>query len=179
MTLINNEIDRLFVSVLSTPDGQVCENPVTGGRFVKGEGGEDSITYQKENARKVLIAREWFAFYGPRCAPPLPVTPEEWEEMRHDFGLKIIIGFYARSLSFRDWRVHDHPSFDDFARGLMVFIDLRARAGQQPLVAKMYSPRPLVGMTPGAYWAPPDECKKIAAEHQRAGSRSLPAKNAA
>jgi hypothetical protein len=70
-------------------------------------------------------------------------------------GLQTPIGFYARSLSFRDWRVHNHPSFQDFARGLMVFPDIRMRAGQDPLVAKRYPPRALIGMHDGAFWEPP------------------------
>jgi hypothetical protein len=100
-----------------------ARNPVTGGWFLKGETGEDSISYQKRAAERALLAQEWFAVYGPRSAPLLPLLPWDWDRMRYDCtgGPETLVGFYARSLSFRDWRVHDHPSFEDFARGLMVF----------------------------------------------------------
>ena len=45
MTLIKDKIDELFQDVLSQPNG-VCENPVTGGSFMKGVRGKDSIPYQ-------------------------------------------------------------------------------------------------------------------------------------
>jgi hypothetical protein len=180
MSLIKDKVDALFRRVLLQPNGQ-CENPVTGGRFMKGESGEDSIAYQKHAAEKALLAQEWFALHGPRYAPPLPVTAWGWEEMRRDFGVKTLIGFYARSLSIRNWEVHIHPSFEDFARGLMAIDtglwDLQHRVG--PDVLKRCPPRALTGMTPGAYWAPPKECEEFTAEYQHARRLSLRAKQAA
>ena len=156
MTLIKDKIDELFQDVLSQPNG-LCENPVTGGSFMKGESGKDSIPYQKRAAERALLAQDWFAVHGPRNAPPLPLIAWEWDEMRYGCtgGLETLIGFYARSLSFRDWMVHSHPSFKDFARGLMVFPDIRMRAGQDPLVLRRYPSRPLTGMADGAFWEPP------------------------
>lgn len=169
MTLIKDKVEALFKDVLSQPDGRVCENPVTAGQFLKGETGEDSIAYQKHDAEKALLAQERFALSGPRGAPPLPVTPFGWEEMRRDFGLNSLIGFFARSLAIRGWDVNSHPSFEDFARGLLAIDtglwDLQNRVG--PDVLKRYPPRPLVGMTPGTYWAPPKEGKEFWAEHER------------
>ena len=169
MRLIKDKVEAIFQDVLSQPDGQVCENPVTGGRFLKGETGEDSIAYQKRTAEKALLAQEWFAVHGPRNAPPLPVKAQDWEEMRHEFGLNTLIGFYARSLAIRNWDVHNHPSFEDFARGLMAidtgFWALQQRVG--PAVLKRYPPRALAGMTPGTFWAPPKECEEFWAEHER------------
>jgi hypothetical protein len=156
MTLIKNKVDALFHKVLLQPDGQ-CENPVTGGRFMKGETGEDSIAYQKHTAEEALLAQEWFAVYGPPNAPLLPLLPGDWDRMRYGgtVGLDVLIGFYARSLNFQGWKVHNHPTFEDFARGLMTFPDIRSRAGQDPLVAERYPPRVLVGMHNGAFWEPP------------------------
>jgi hypothetical protein len=155
VTLIKDKLDALFQHVLLQPNGQ-CQNPVTGGWFLKGESGEDSIPYQKRAAEKALLAQEWFAVHGPRNAPPLPLIAWEWDKMRYGCtgGLETLVGLYARSLSFRDWRAHDHPSFEDFARGLMVFSDIRTRAGQDPLVVKKYPPLALIGMTNGAFWEP-------------------------
>ena len=156
MTLIRDKIDELFQDVLSRPNG-LCENPVTGGDFMKGESGKDSIPYQKRAAAKALLAQEWFAVNGPRNAPLLPLIPSDWDEMRYGGtgGLSILVGWFARSLSFREWDVHAHPSFEDFARGLMVFSDIRTRAGEDPLVVRRYPSRPLTGMADGAFWEPP------------------------
>jgi len=86
MTLIMDKIDALFRDVLATPAGRLCVNPITYGSFVKGESGEDSIANQKRDAVRALLAQEWFAVYGPRNAPPLPVSAWGWEEMRRDLG---------------------------------------------------------------------------------------------
>lgn len=156
MTLIKNKVDELFAEVLSQADGHVYDNPVTGGRFLKGESGEDSIAYQKHDAEKALLAREWFAVYGPPNAPLLPLLPWDWDSMRYGGtgGLPVLVGFYARSLALLDWKVHEHPSFEDFAQGLMMTPDIRARASEDPLILKPYPPRVLVGMSQGAYWEP-------------------------
>lgn len=174
MTLIKDKVDALFRHVLLQPNGQ-CENPVTGGWFLKGETGEDSIPYQKRAAEKALLAQEWFAVNGPRNAPALPLIPSDWDEMRYGGtgGLPILVGFYARSLSFREWSVHAHPPFRDFARGLMVFSDISARAGEDPLVVRRYPPRAVIGMTNGAFWELPTT------EYRRARRRTLLANKAA
>jgi hypothetical protein len=180
VTLIKAKVDALFRDVLSEANGQVSTNPVTGGRFLKGETGEDSIAHQKRDAERALLAQEWFALHGPTNAPALPVAHTGWEDMRHDHecALKPLIGFYARSLSFRDWQVQNHPSFEDFARGLLAnnngLWDLRQRVG--PAILKRYPPRALAGMAPGGYWAPPNEYAEIVAERTR---RLSPTKQAA
>jgi hypothetical protein len=51
MTLIKDKIDALFLEVRLQPNGG-CDNPITGGRFMKGESGEDSMPYQKARGRE-------------------------------------------------------------------------------------------------------------------------------
>jgi hypothetical protein len=116
-TTIDKQIDKLF-SELPTGYGN-CVNPVTGGSFVRGEPGPDSIAYQKKEARKLLLARERFAAIAPPDAPPLPVSDYDIDDYRNAGGLKGVVGFYARSISMRDYDTQNHPSFDDFACGLM------------------------------------------------------------
>ena len=170
MSLIKDKVDALFREVLLKDDGHVCENPVTGGRFVKGETDEDSIAYQKLEAEKALLAREWFAIYGPPDAAPLPLTQLDWDDMRHSTGLTVLIGFYARSLAFRDWQIRKHPLFDDFASGLLDLPDfgLHASVARTRGLFKRYPRRALIGMTHGAFWAPHDECVAMEKEYQRA-----------
>src|ERR1700674_5261387 len=64
--------------------------------------GEDSIRHQKRAAEKALLAQEWFAVHGPSDAPLLPLIPWDWDRMRYGGtgGLPILVGLYARSISF-------------------------------------------------------------------------------
>ena len=71
-----------------------------------------------------FVPREWFAVNGPRDAPPLPLSYDDVEDYRKARGLTGVVGFYARSLSRqgygrRSYDVRNHPSFHDFACGLM------------------------------------------------------------
>jgi hypothetical protein len=152
---IEREVDRLFAELNAT-DGECCINPVTRGGFVWGI---DPIAEQKDNATIALLAREWFAVNGPSDAPPLPLY--DVDSYRNARGLKGVVGFYARSLSRqgygrRRYDVCSHPSFDDFARGLMALAKERGLWGLEndETLMRRFPPRPLVGMMPSAYWDP-------------------------
>ena len=157
-SLVRKEVDRLF----GEPDAANI-NPITG----MVNWGNEPIGPQKRAAILPLLAREWFAVYGPRDAPPLPLAHEDVEDHRRAGGLAAIVGFFARSWARQDYDVRKHPSFDDFARGLM------ARAMEAGLwgldkdehLKRRFPPRPLAGMTPGAYWAPPKEYEETMASY--------------
>ena len=166
---IEQIVDQLF-SEIKAERGGCCNNPVTGGGFVWGL---DPIAPQKKEAVAALRAREWFAANGPPDAPPLPLSDLEVEEYRGARGLACVVGFFARSLSREGYgrqryELCKHPSFDDFARGLMAIAVARGLKGleQDAQLKKRFPPRPLAGMTPGAYWAPPREY----AEFQKRGA---------
>src|SRR4051812_42864273 len=119
-SLIERKVDRLFAE-MDAKAGECCANPVTGTGFLWGV---DPIAPQKKDAVRALDARERFAADGPPDAPPLPLSYDDVEEHRNAKGLAAIVGFYARSLSRegygrRGYDVRNHPSFEDFARGLM------------------------------------------------------------
>jgi hypothetical protein len=162
-SLVEKKVDRLFGEI-KAKRGEYCDNPVTSGGFIWGI---DPLATQKKEAIVPLLAREWFAVYGPRDAPPLPLADEDVEDYRRARGLAGIVGFFARSWSRQDYDVRKHPSFDDFARGLM------ARAMDSGLwdlekdeqLKRRFPPRPLAGMTPGAYWAPPKEYEETMASY--------------
>ena len=126
-----------------------------GGGFVWGV---DPIAPQKKAAIEALLAREWFAVNGPPDAPPLPLNIDDRDRFRGAGGLTAIVGFYARSLSRQDYDALKHPSFDDFACGLMalaVETGLWSLENDQTLIRR-FPPRTLAGMDPvGAYWDQP------------------------
>jgi hypothetical protein len=106
--------------------------------------------------------------YGPADAPPFPFQ-HEIDSYRGARGLRGVVGFYARSLASQDYDVRKHPSFDDFARGLMA---LAVEYGlwnleKDDTLIKRFPPLPLRGMTPSAYWEPPEEYEQTMASHYR------------
>jgi hypothetical protein len=69
-------VDELFSA---HQHGENCQNPVTGGGYVHGE---DPVEPQKMRARCALLAREWFAEYGPADVQPLPLSDGEREDLK-------------------------------------------------------------------------------------------------
>jgi hypothetical protein len=167
-SLIEREVDRLFDAIVA-PQGQCGNNPVTGGGFVWGL---DPIAEQKKDAVVAILAREWFAVNGPPDAPPLPLSSNDVEDYRLARGLKGIIGFYARSLSIQvygrqRYDVCNHPSFNDFACGLMAINTGGWGIEKDEDLKRRFPPCTLAGMTPNAYWAPPQEYENIMASFRR------------
>ncbi len=114
-TLIGREVERLFSENPGSHGGHY-ENPVTGGRFIYGV---DPIEPQKQEAYRALLARELFAVNGPADAPQLPITYEQREYLKWCTGrpLDYVVAQFAGSLLTQD--VTEHPSFSEFARGLL------------------------------------------------------------
>jgi hypothetical protein len=167
-SLIETEVDRLFAKIAANR-GECCHNPVTAGGFVWGI---DSITTQKKEAIVALLAREWFAVNGPSDAPPLPLHVHDRDRYRDARGLKGVVGFYARSLSRQDYDVRKHPSFDDFARGLMALAVEKGlwNLEKDEALMRRFPPRPLEGMT-SAFWDPPEEYEEALASYTRLRSK--------
>jgi len=156
-SLIKREVEQLFAEI-KAKRGECCVNPITGGGFVMGL---DPIAIQKKEAIVALLAREWFAVNGPSDAPPLPLY--DVDSYRDARGLKGVVGFYARSLSRQRYDVCKHPSFDDFARGLMALAKERGlwNLEKDETLIRRFPPRPLVGMMRSAFWAPPEEYEEL------------------
>jgi hypothetical protein len=169
-TLVEKEVQRLFAE-MGTKRGDLCRNPVTGAEFVWDV---DPVALQKREAALALFVREWFTANGPGDAPQLPLAHDDIENYRNARGLKGIVGFYARSLSRQgygrqSYDVCYHPSFKDFARGLMALAVSRGLWGleEDAQLMRRFPPRKLPGMTPGAYWAPPKEYAETMASYNR------------
>jgi hypothetical protein len=114
-TAIRREVECLFGEI-SAKRGDLCTNPVTGGDFVYGF---DPIRLQKKMAYHALCAREDFARNGPADAPRLPLEYWECERVRWSGRpLDYLTGQYAKCVVAL-YKVKSHPSFDDYARGVL------------------------------------------------------------
>ncbi len=149
-SIINEHVEQLFRDA-SPRSGQLCRNPVAGGEWLVGE---DPIKPQKKRARRALVAREWFYLHGPKDAPPLPLSGFEWYALRYRDPLGHLVVDFARSLEINGWEINNHPSFDDFARGVMASEDSPEFTRKNEALLKRYPPRPLAGIGPGLVWRP-------------------------
>jgi hypothetical protein len=153
---IERLVDELFGSFRH---GENCRNPVTGAGYIHGV---DPIAPQKEVARRGLLAREWFADYGPPDLQPLPLGYNERELLKHG-GLDHILAWYARSLECRNYDVLEHPAFDDYARGVMAsefcpsFIKTEDETGE---LRRRFPPRPLEWLNNAMVWDAPKQKRR-------------------
>jgi hypothetical protein len=155
-TPIGREVERLFAEV-SANRGDLCTNPVTGGDFVYGF---DPIQLQKKMAHHALRAREDFAVNGPADAPQLPLEHWECERVRWSGKpLDYLTGQYARSV-VPLYNVKAHPSFEDYARGVLWEHDNVAGSAipftpeQLAEMKRRFPPRKLEGLNCFS-WLPP------------------------
>jgi hypothetical protein len=99
-----------------------------------------------------LLAREWFVVYGPRDAQPLPLSGGEIEDLKYTDPFSHIVSCFGYSLRAHDWDFNTHPSFEDFARGVMASKDAPDFVKKDKALRKRYKPRPLRGLSPGLCW---------------------------
>jgi hypothetical protein len=142
-------VDRLF-DEQAGQRGEWCECPIIECRYVVGV---DPIEELKEKAVRALIAREWFTQNGPPDAPPLPLNYGDREHLKHG-GFDHIVAWYARSLWTRGYDVEEHPSFYDFACGVMASQETLNFITEDEELRKRFPPRPLPGLGSGLIWKP-------------------------
>ena len=174
LNVANDQIDRLVDDLFAAfRYGENRQNPVTGAGYVHGV---DPIGPQKKAARRVLRVREWFAIDGPADAPPFPVSYDQREALKGRGLLPHIVAWYARSLECREYDVREHPSFADYASGVLWELELPVGGfGDLPNyppdelreLKKRFPPRMLKGMGPGLHWLPPKLHREIMASVRR------------
>jgi hypothetical protein len=105
--------------------------------------------------RKAQLARQHFALHGPHDAPPLPLGYNERESVkRTGLPLAKIVGLYARSWEACRYSLELHPSFHDYACGVMASeFNGHADMATDPEMLRRFPPRKLVGLGPGLYWS--------------------------
>jgi hypothetical protein len=96
-------------------------------------------------------ARSWFAQNGPPGAPPLPLSYEAREALKGG-GLPHLVAWYARSLEALNYDYNGHPSFDDYARGVMSSGNAPYFITEDRALRGRYPPRALRGLGASLCW---------------------------
>ena len=117
------------------------------------------VMENNSGGRPALAARKWFAENGPPDLQPFPLGYGERERLKHG-GADHILAWYARSLEHLnyDWRLH--PSFDDYARGVMASKDCPYFVKDDEELQKRFPPRPLAYLNNAMVWEPPARTRK-------------------
>jgi hypothetical protein len=114
------------------------------------------ISVPKGLKRKAQLARQHFALHGPRDAPLLPLGHNERESIKGKSPLNTMVGLYARSWQGCRYDPDLHPSFDDYACGVMASeYNGWPGLGCDPEMLRRFPPRKLVGLGPGLMWELP------------------------
>jgi hypothetical protein len=122
--------------------------------------------------RKAQLARRQFALHGPPDAPPLPIGYNERESIKGTSPLATIVSRYARSWQCCRYDIEQHPSFYDYACGVMAS-EFNGWPGlaTDPEMLRRFPPRKLAGLGPGLMWEPPkarvEESRLIDHSHVR------------
>src|SRR5215217_3636744 len=117
----------------------------------------DQYTQDKQLAGRALVARNWFALNGPTDAPPLPLNYGEREALKSG-GLPHIVAWFARSLAWWDYDFAEHPSFEDYAGGVMTSEYAPDFIKNDNALLRRFPPQKLSGLGPGLCWDPPELC---------------------
>ena len=124
--------------------------------------------------RRARFARKWFALNSPPDAPPLPLGYDEREDLKVG-GLKHLVAWHSCSLACLDYAVWDHPSFHDYACGVMASEYAPYYIKKDEELQRRFPPRPLTGLGPALVWEPPARHAKTMASWHRSHARSLAA----
>jgi hypothetical protein len=124
-----------------------------------------SVELKRIPRQRLLDARTWFAEHGPPDAPPLPLSYSERENLKCG-GIGHIVAWYARSLAEQGYDVEKHPSFDDYASGVMASEHAPWFIMDDKRLRKRFPPRPLDGLDGSMYWDPP-KLKKSGARRRK------------
>jgi hypothetical protein len=105
--------------------------------------------------REAQLARAHFAANGPPDAPPLPLSYDEREDLKGG-GLPHIVAWYGGSWEARRYSLTGHPSFHDYACGVMAWEHTPYFIKNNEELLRRFPPRSLPGLGPGLYWRPPE-----------------------
>jgi hypothetical protein len=154
ITQASSYVDHVFDNAADRSNSP-RRNPFTGADW---DPDLDPIEPQKEEAVRAVLARRWHAKYGPpdRDLQPLPLGYNEREDLKRGRAPHIL-AWYARSLAGFDYNVVDHPSFKDYAAGVMASEIAPSFITEDPELQHRFPPRPLPGLGSGLMWLPPEK----------------------
>ena len=103
-------------------------------------------------------ARQHFRQHGPPGAPLLPLTFDAIERAEHDPNNRIeLVGHYASSLMLQQWNLKLHPSFHDYASGVMAYRYTPDYLRNNAELLQEFPPRPLEGLDKALNWRTLDD----------------------
>ncbi len=136
------------------------------------------------DVRRAYLAREHFARVGPPELQPLPLSHSEISDRKYNWAvgasaefraLAFISSRFAGSLrADDDWDYKEHPSFDDYVRGVLAskhpdldHLSYTSETGDNVhfdfiALHKKYPPRALPGLDREWFWQPPTRTKRAA-----------------
>jgi hypothetical protein len=162
-----DEMERAIATVTRTYINSLSNDefsPVRG--WADFAGGFDAIELCIGPAIRAILARRWHAVNGPQDPDlqPLPLGCHEMEEAKLQGCAGRMLAWYSRSLAHNDCDIQQHPSFYEYACGILAF----EREGSELLeqLKRRFPPRLLPGLDNGTGdWSPPLE------EKENGGSR--------
>ena len=149
---VQKEVNRQFKH-LYLRHGCICVNPITGGNFVGGARGEDSLAAQKRAACRAIVARAWHSDNSPN-APPLPVDMRDIYDMVRATGFRRLFGSFAQSIAVNDYRVSGHPPWEIFAAGMLASPHAADFLKNDKTLTSRFPPRPIYGLATSPIWNP-------------------------
>jgi hypothetical protein len=99
-------------------------------------------------------ALKWHADNGPADMQPLPLGYSEREALK-DGTPRHILAWYARSLAEQKYNVQKHPSFHEYACGVMASPVIPACMQNNEELRRRFPPQSLEGLDSHLYWTPP------------------------
>jgi hypothetical protein len=117
--------------------------------------------FQSPRGSRAKAARTWFAEHGPSDMQPLPLGYNEREALK-DGSPKHILAWYARSLADLKYDSLKHPSFYDYACGVMALPQSSfSSLDSVSELLKRFPPRLLEGLNSHLYWKPPKSRARV------------------
>lgn len=146
-------VEEVFDELSVNPGSALQINPFTGGMYVPAL---DPIEDQKAHAVKVVEAAIAFGALRIPNAPAFPLDYEEREALKGKGFLEHIVGLYARSLSALKYSLSRHPSFAEYASGVLAHPYLGDYLqGLYPQQTVPFQPVHLPGIDASGYFNPP------------------------
>jgi hypothetical protein len=130
---------------------------------------QDPINYRPEQRDdyirricRALAAQAWHyehtaSYNWASWANPLPLRLDTCESLLQYVpcnGMKLL-GYFGRSLRWRDWNYETHPTFPVFCSGVLDWDRCPIELQTDRELARVFPPKPLAGITAPLCWRPP------------------------